>query len=164
MRLNGVKLNYLNTMTTRFYFCCKSKWIVRFCNMGTPFAYIFITNKCKVMIWCSHSGSYDAILWHIAPCSTYMSRRFGGTYHLRLQGWILPSNLLSLVSCLADFQPWILKWYVPPKRRLIYGLHGTVLQKMENFKCKILVLEVGTLIPTVRNRHFGFSEMLFFVG
>jgi hypothetical protein len=27
-----------------------------------------------------------AIFWYIAPCSTYMNRRFGGTYHLHLQG------------------------------------------------------------------------------
>jgi hypothetical protein len=27
-----------------------------------------------------------AIFWDIAPCSPYMKRRFGGTYHLNLQG------------------------------------------------------------------------------
>jgi hypothetical protein len=27
-----------------------------------------------------------AIFWDIAPCSLYMNRRFGGTYHLYLQG------------------------------------------------------------------------------
>jgi hypothetical protein len=27
-----------------------------------------------------------AIFWDIAPCSRYMSRRSGGTYHLHLQG------------------------------------------------------------------------------
>jgi hypothetical protein len=26
------------------------------------------------------------IFWYIAPCSAYMSRRFGGRYHLQLQG------------------------------------------------------------------------------
>jgi hypothetical protein len=26
------------------------------------------------------------IFWDIAPCSPYMSRRFGGTYRLHLQG------------------------------------------------------------------------------
>jgi hypothetical protein len=27
-----------------------------------------------------------AVLWEKAPCSTYVNRRFGGTYHLHLQG------------------------------------------------------------------------------
>jgi hypothetical protein len=27
-----------------------------------------------------------AIFWDIAPCSTYVNQRFGGVYHLRLQG------------------------------------------------------------------------------
>jgi hypothetical protein len=26
------------------------------------------------------------IFWDIAPCSLYISRRFGGTYHFHLQG------------------------------------------------------------------------------
>jgi hypothetical protein len=26
------------------------------------------------------------IFWDIAPCSPYMNRRFGGTYHFHLQG------------------------------------------------------------------------------
>jgi hypothetical protein len=27
-----------------------------------------------------------AIFWNLAPCSPYVNRRFGGTYHLHLQG------------------------------------------------------------------------------
>jgi hypothetical protein len=27
-----------------------------------------------------------AIFWDLAPCSPYVNRRFGGTYHLHLQG------------------------------------------------------------------------------
>jgi hypothetical protein len=27
-----------------------------------------------------------AIFWDIAPCTPYVNRRFGGTYHLHLQG------------------------------------------------------------------------------
>jgi hypothetical protein len=27
-----------------------------------------------------------AIFWAIAPCSAYVNKRFGGTYHLHLQG------------------------------------------------------------------------------
>jgi hypothetical protein len=30
-----------------------------------------------------------AILWDITPCSPYVKRRFGGTYHLHLQGLFL---------------------------------------------------------------------------
>jgi hypothetical protein len=50
------------------------------------------------------------ICWDMAPCSPYMSRRFGGTYHLHFQGRKsaeqkknqreqeqVPSHLLSLV-------------------------------------------------------------------
>jgi hypothetical protein len=36
---------------------------------------------------------------------------------------ILPSHLLSLVSCSVDFLLWRWRWYVPPKCWFIYGLH-----------------------------------------
>jgi hypothetical protein len=28
-----------------------------------------------------------AIFWDVEPCSLYVNRRFGGIYHLHLQGW-----------------------------------------------------------------------------
>jgi hypothetical protein len=41
-------------------------------------------------IWGSHSGSLVvmkvAIFWDIAPCSPYVNRSFGGTFHLHLHG------------------------------------------------------------------------------
>jgi hypothetical protein len=40
------------------------------------------------------------------------------------------ANCRTLVSCLADFQPWRWRWYVPPKRRFTYGLHGAISQKL----------------------------------
>jgi hypothetical protein len=39
----------------------------------------------------------------------------------------------SLDSCSADFLPLRWRWYIPQKRWLTYGLHGTVFQKMETF-------------------------------
>jgi hypothetical protein len=34
--------------------------------------------------------------------------------------FLLPSHLISLVSCLVDFRPWRWRWYIPPKRRRGY--------------------------------------------
>jgi hypothetical protein len=36
-----------------------------------------------------------AIFWDIALCSLYTDQRFGGIYHLHLQGRILPNHLLA---------------------------------------------------------------------
>jgi hypothetical protein len=38
----------------------------------------------------------------------------------------LRKHLLSLVSCSADFRSWRWRRYVPPKRRFIYGLYGSI--------------------------------------
>jgi hypothetical protein len=46
---------------------------------------------------------------------------------------ILPSHLLLLVSCSADFGPRRWRWYVPLKRWLICGLHGSIFQKLTHF-------------------------------
>jgi hypothetical protein len=104
------------------------------------------TNRLKIKI---------AIFWDIAPCSLYMNRSFGGTYHLHLQGrksakqetsdsrslyncypdpqLILPSQLLWLVSCSADIRTCRCRWYFPPKRLFIYRLHGAISHKMVIF-------------------------------
>jgi hypothetical protein len=52
-----------------------------------------------------------AIFWDIAPCSRYVNRCFGGTYHLHLQGRKIgrATNLATCytkVSCSADFRQW----------------------------------------------------------
>jgi hypothetical protein len=58
------------------------------------------------------------VFWHIAPCSPYMDRRFGGTYHLRLQvSSYAPAS--ALVYCSTDFRPWRWSWFFPPKRHFI---------------------------------------------
>jgi hypothetical protein len=55
---------------------------------------------CQVtkLIWGSHSGTYE---WDIAPCSLFVNRNFGGTYHFHLQGKNKPSNKPSCSRCLA---------------------------------------------------------------
>jgi hypothetical protein len=79
----------------KYYLSRKQNWIVTICYM-----------KCS-------------IFWDIAPCSTYMRRRFGGTYHLHLQGrksaskkpakpmgigqHPLPPTLWSLYNCYPDW-------------------------------------------------------------
>jgi hypothetical protein len=54
-----------------------------------------------------------AIFWDIAPCSPYVNRRFGRTYHLHLHG----------------------RWssYVPTNRLFTYELRDATYQKMATF-------------------------------
>jgi hypothetical protein len=67
---------------------------------------------------------------------------------------ILPSHLLSLVSRWTDFRPWRWRWHVTPKRRLIYGLHGAISQKVCNFhnygceNLKSFIIIFGVLVFT----------------
>jgi hypothetical protein len=95
-----------------------------------------------------------AIFWDIEPCSPYVNRRFGGTYHLHLQVWKSAEQETACSRCLgrhltvcsakppacapvprsADFLPWRWRWYIPPKRRFEYRLHGAISQKMATFK------------------------------
>jgi hypothetical protein len=46
------------------------------------------------------------IFWDIAPCSPYMSRRFGVTYHLHLQGRKISEQETSESSCLTTCSRW----------------------------------------------------------
>jgi hypothetical protein len=95
-----------------------------------------------------------AIIWDIAPCSSYMNWRFGWLYHLHLQDLKSTKQEISvraakpaavtLVSCSADFRPWRWNWYVPPKRRFIYRIHGAISQKMAVF----ITTSVRTSNPT----------------
>jgi hypothetical protein len=68
------------------------------------------------------------IFWDIVPCSLYVNQRFWGTCHFHLQGQKpacsrLLGTCCTQVSCSAYIRPWTW-WYIPPKCRLIYGLHG----------------------------------------
>jgi hypothetical protein len=62
-----------------------------------------------------------ADFWDVVPCSSRINRRFGGTYHLHLQG---SSHLLTLVPRSRIFLPWRWRRYVPVKCRFIQELHG----------------------------------------
>jgi hypothetical protein len=61
------------------------------------------------------------------PCHLYVNRRFGGTCHLHLR---CLSTFCTLVSCWADFRTWNWSLFIPPKRRFINGVQGTIFQKM----------------------------------
>jgi succinylglutamate desuccinylase len=65
------------------------------------------------------------MFWDIAPCSRYMNRRFGGTYHLHLQGRKSAEKETSEGRWLGR---------ITPKHRFIYRLHGAISQKMANFR------------------------------
>jgi hypothetical protein len=61
-----------------------------------------------------------AIFWDIASCSAYVSRRFGGTYDLRLQGGKSAEQETSVQQ-------------EAPKRLFTDGLYGAISQKMAIF-------------------------------
>jgi hypothetical protein len=46
-----------------------------------------------------------AIVWNIAPCSPYVSRRFGETHHLHVQSRN-QQNIKPAYSCSTDFFSW----------------------------------------------------------
>jgi hypothetical protein len=77
-----------------------------------------------------------AILWSIAPCNPYMNRRFRGTYHLHLQSRKFAKQQTSE----SRWLDWRWKWYVPPKRRFIYGLQGAISQKMAIFMYSFILV------------------------
>jgi hypothetical protein len=65
----------------------------------------------------------NAIFWHVAPCEYFVNRRFGGTYHLHLQGIRTPLAMIEREQVAVVYS------YVPPKRRLPKYLHGVTFQK-----------------------------------
>jgi hypothetical protein len=69
-----------------------------------------------------------AIFWDIAPCSPYMNRRFGGTYHFHLQGRKSAEQETS----------------VRVGGRFMYGLHGAISHKTADF----ITTAVRTSYPT----------------
>jgi hypothetical protein len=96
--------------------------------------------SCHVQGCCLGEGIISRVYW----CWASPARPFlvhGSTGLMTIFFLCLPSHLLSLVSCSSDFRPWRWRWYVLPKRRFIYGLHGTISQKMEifiNYLCENL--------------------------
>jgi hypothetical protein len=105
------------------------------------------------------------IFWDMTPCSPLsVSRRFGETYSLHLQGRRnkfskKPASKL-LATCLLDgflmklfLRPWKWRRYVPPKRRLtLKGLHGVISQKMILFKS---LHQTNRLLQVVNTRYEG---------
>jgi hypothetical protein len=65
-----------------------------FCEFGVDVGRVMYCIKetvyDKLFVLCgtqsSQSGRYESIFWNIVPCSPYVSRRFGRSYHLHLQG------------------------------------------------------------------------------
>jgi hypothetical protein len=83
---------------------------------------------------------------------------FRGTYRLHLQSQKLAelefylAVRCTLVSCSATFHPWRWKWYVPPKRRITYALHGAISQKMATFR-KRRVPIYGCILQAITSVH-----------
>jgi hypothetical protein len=69
---------------------------------------------------------------YISLCSPYVSRRFGGTYHLHIQGRKSDEQETSVQQ-------------VPSKRRFTYELYGAVSQKMATFICIAVITSNPTL-------------------
>jgi hypothetical protein len=94
--------------------------------------------------WGPHSCNYVAITWDITPCSSYMDRCFGGTYHHHLHG----TTLAYLATCNTLVSSrW--RWLFPPKRRFIYGLHGAVSQKIEKLSFRFCLKFCGIYLRKV---------------
>jgi hypothetical protein len=73
----------------------------------------------------------------ITRCSSYVNRRFGGKYHLHLQGGksadeetSVLSIWLGRISRQSGYQMEVIPF---PKRRFIYELHSAESQKVATF-------------------------------
>jgi hypothetical protein len=81
----------------------------------------------------------SCISWDITQRSLLsVNRRFEGTYHVHLQCRIKAKveTIFSLCWYLSwhNLRTWRWRWYVPPKRRLIFnGLHGAVSKNIGPF-------------------------------
>jgi hypothetical protein len=73
-----------------------------------------------------------AIFWNKAPCGPHMNQRFGGTYHLHLQGRksTKKANSVKQVS----------------RHNSVYGLHGAISQKIAIFIYSTLWPGIITLV------------------
>jgi hypothetical protein len=57
------------------------------------------------------------VFWDISPCSPYVNRRFGGTYHLHLQGRKSAEQETSVYQRARQYAS-------QPVYQFTYGLHG----------------------------------------
>jgi hypothetical protein len=103
------------------------KWIVKFRHVGFE-VFTAVTMK-------------NTVFWNVVPCRSWVNRRFGGMYHLHLQGRKIREqvvadccHLLTLFPRSRIFLPWRGRWYVPPKRRFTQDLHGSTSHKTVFFK------------------------------
>jgi hypothetical protein len=129
-----------------------------FVNTGTwaPIQHPYIyENNALLWYWQNIIKMKSIVFWDITPCSPLrFNRRFGGTYHLHLQGRRnkfsknqqasrffclrvcsckqVPGATCLLAGLLNLFlRPWRWRRYVPPRRRLkLNGLHGAISQKI----------------------------------
>jgi hypothetical protein len=62
----------------------------------------------------------------IAPFSPYVNRRFGGKFHLHLQG-------RKTAKQESNVQQVYRRWYVPLKHGFTYGPHGSISRTMATF-------------------------------
>jgi hypothetical protein len=85
------------------------------------------------MSWDPHCFSNENChLLDIMPCSSYMSRRFGGTYRrLSPESKISWSRNQRASRWLGSLPSW--RWYVPLKRRFVCRLRGDMSRKMATF-------------------------------
>jgi hypothetical protein len=67
----------------------------------------------------------NAVFWDVAPCTSRVNRRFGGTYRLYLQGRKIREGGTSVSR-------WLQR-YVPSKRRFTQNLLGATSQKKAFF-------------------------------
>jgi hypothetical protein len=73
----------------------------------------------------------NVVFWDVAPCTSCVNRRLGGTYRLHLQGRKIRERGNSVISHLLTLVP--RSRYVSPKRRFTQDLHGATSQKMAFF-------------------------------
>jgi hypothetical protein len=115
--------------------CHKSRWVLGLlCREGacwvgmTSFCQALQTNTSIIIIM------NVAIFWYIAPCSPYVNRRFGGTYHIQ----IYIATGYTPASCPADFRLWRWVWYFLPKRRFTYTTRRYITEddNIHNYRCE----------------------------
>jgi hypothetical protein len=80
----------------------------------------------------------NAVFWDVAPCTSCVNRRFGGTYRLHLQGRKIRERGTSLSRWLLVprsliFLPLRCRRYVPLKRRFTQEIHGATSKKTTFF-------------------------------
>jgi hypothetical protein len=102
---------------------------VSHCQLRLKLTVKYETSRGRISLLIVAFSKKIVIFCAIAPRSTFMTRRFGGNYHL-----LLPSHLaITLNLCSDDFRPWKWWWYIPSKRQLVYELHGALSQAIATF-------------------------------